>query len=176
MSKYVKSLISDDLAKRLAGESDCLLVNVIGLDANHTMTLRRELRAKDIRMTVVKNSLAKRATAGTSLEAAFESISGPIAVVWGSEDIVSLAKEVVRLTKDEAFEGFAARGGVMDESPLTEKQVHEVSKWPGRAEQLSILLGQILSPGATLSAQLLGPGGALAGQIKECGKEENESS
>ena len=175
MSKYVKNLISEDLAKRLAGETDCLLVNVIGLDANNTMTLRRELRAKNIRMSVVKNSLAMRATEGTPLAPAFESLKGPIAVVWGSEDIVSLAKEVVWLTKQDAYEGFAAKGGIMDQSPLSEKQVHEVSKWPGREEQLSILLGQILSPGATLSAQLLGPAGGLAGQIKQCGEEENDS-
>lgn len=176
MSKYVKNLISEDLAKRLAGESDCLLVNVIGLDANNTMTLRRELRAKNICISVVKNSLARRATAGTPLESAFESLDGPIAVVWGGEDIVSLAKEVIRLTKEGAYEGFAAKGGVMDQSPLTGKQVVEVSKWPGRGEQLSILLGQILSPGATLSAQLIGPSGGLASQITQCGEEDSEST
>jgi ribosomal protein L10 len=172
MSKYVKNLISEDLANRLAGETDCLLVDVIGLDANDTMTLRRELRSKDIHLSVVKNSLARRATEGTPLAVAFESVAGPIAVVWGSEDIVSLAKEVVRLTKEEAYEGFSAKGGVMDQSPLTEKQVHEVSKWPGRSEQLSILLGQILAPGANLSGQLLGPAGSLASQIEQCGTEE----
>ena len=172
MSKYVKNLISEDIAKQLSGESDCLLVNVIGLDANNTMTLRRELRSKNIHLSVVKNSLARRATQGTPLEAAFESVAGPIAVVWGSEDIVSLAKEVIRLTKDETYEGFSAKGGVMDQTPLTEKQVHDVSKWPGRAEQLSILLGQILSPGANLAGQLLGPGGSLVSQIEQCGTEE----
>ena len=71
MSKYVKNLISDDLAKRLDGVTDALLVNVIGLDANSTMTLRRELRAKDIHLLVVKNSLVRRATEGTQIAAAF---------------------------------------------------------------------------------------------------------
>ena len=172
MSKYVKNLISEDLAKQLAGETDCLLVNVVGLDANNTMTLRRELRSKNIRLSVVKNSLARRAMEGTSLACAFDSVAGPVAVVWGSEDIVSLAKEVVRLSKEEYYEGFVAKGGVMDQALLTEKQVHEVSKWPDRAEQLSILVGQVLSPGANLSGQLLGPTGSLASQIKQCGTEE----
>ena len=172
MSKYVKNLISEDLAKQLAGETDCLLVDVIGLDANNTMTLRRELRSKNIQITVVKNSLARRAIEGTPLATAFESVAGPVAIVWGSEDIVSLAKEVVRLTKEEAYEGLSAKGGVMDQAPLTEKQVHEVSKWPGRSEQLSILLGQILSPAANLAGQLIGPGGSLASQIEQCGTED----
>ena len=47
-----------------------------------------------------------------------------------------------------------------------------VSKWPSRQEQLSILVGQILSPGAKLSGQLLGAGGKLASQIKK--KSEGE--
>jgi hypothetical protein len=37
---------------------------------------------------------------------------------------------------------------------------------------LSILVGQVLSPGANLSGQLLGPTGSLASQIKQCGTEE----
>lgn len=176
MSKYVKNLISKDLAKRLAGESECLLVNVVGIDANNTMTLRRELRAKDIHLTVVKNSLVKRATEGTPLAPAFEDVEGPIAVAWGSEDLVSLAKEIVRLTKDEAYEGLSARGGVMDQAVLSAKQVQEVSKWPNRTEQLSILVGQILNPGATLVAQLIGPGGALASQLEQCGEGQDDSS
>ena len=42
-----------------------------------------------------------------------------------------------------------------------------VSKWPSRTEQLSILAGQILSPGANLASQLTSVGGALASQIKQ---------
>ena len=89
MSKYVKNLISEDLANRLAGETDCLLVDVIGLDANDTMTLRRELRSKDIHLSVVKNSLARRATEGTPLAVAFESqgqsrLSGAVKTLFRS--------------------------------------------------------------------------------------------
>ena len=49
-----------------------------------------------------------------------------------------------------------------------------VSKWPSRQEQLSILFGQILSPGAKLSSQLLGAGAKLASQIKK--KSEGEEA
>jgi len=74
MSKYVKNLISEELSKRLGGVDDALLVNVIGLDSNRTVALRRELRAKDIQLVVVKNSLAQRATVGTPLAGAFENV------------------------------------------------------------------------------------------------------
>ncbi len=56
------------------------------------------------------------------------------------------------------------------------QQVKEVSSWPSREEQLSLLIGQILGPGAKLAAQLLGPGGALASQIKQKSEEEEKSA
>ena len=54
----------------------------------------------------------------------------------------------------------------MDGEKLDAAGVARVSKWPSRDEQLSALVGQLLGPGAQLSAQLIGPGGQLAGQVK----------
>ena len=123
---------------------------------------------------VVKNSLARRATEGTPLAAAFQGTEGTLAVVWGAEDIISLAKEVTRLDKSDEYEQFAARGGAMDGEHLTAERVREISTWPNREGQLSIVSGQILSPGAQLASQLIGPGGALASQIEKKSEEKTE--
>ena len=172
MSKLVKNLLAKDLSNRLDGVEDCVLANVIGMDANSTSALRKRLREKGIGMMVVKNSLAQRATEGTSLAAAFEGIGGTNAVLWGADDFVSLVKEATALNKDEEeFEVFETRGGAMDGVQLTPERVLEISKWPSRTEQLSMLVGQILGPGAQLAAQLKGPGGALVSQIKSKGEE-----
>lgn len=173
MSKFVKDLLSKDLASRLDGIEDCVTANVIGMDANSTTDLRRQLRDKGIGMMVVKNSLARRATEGTSLAPAFEGISGSHAVLWGAEDFVSLVKEVTELDKDEEkFGKFETTGGVMDGEQLTPDRVKEISKWPSRAEQLSMLVGQILGPGSQLAAQLKGPGGMVASQVKQIADKE----
>ena len=156
MSKYVKDLITNDLKARWEGVSDLLVVDVIGMEANQNVVQRRKLRELGIQLTVVKNSLAQRATAGTPLEPAFDETTGTAAVVWGGEDIVSLAKEVCRIAEQDEFAPFSAKGGVMEGNRLDAAMVTAVSKWPSRGEQLSLLVGQILSPGATLSAQLLG--------------------
>lgn len=172
MSKYVKELITNELKSRLEGVSDMLLVDVIGMEANSNVELRKELRKKNIQLLVVKNSLGRRATEGSTLAPAFEGAAGSSAIVWGSEDVVSLAKEITRLAGEAKYKPFAPKGGVMDGSKLSADQVAAVSKWPSRQEQLSILVGQILSPGAKLSSQLLGPGGLLASQIKQKGEED----
>jgi len=64
------------------------------------------------------------------------------------------------------FEGFECRGGALDGARLDAGDVKRVAKWPTRAEQLSILSGQISSLGGRLSGQILAAGGALAGQLK----------
>ena len=173
MSKFVKDIMTKDLVGKLDGVSDCVLVDVVGMEANDSTALRKRLREKGIGMMVIKNSLARRATEGTSLAPAFEGIDGSHAVLWGADDFVTLVKEVTELDKDEeAFDKFAARGGAMDGEQLTPERVLEISKWPSRAEQLSMLVGQALGPGSTLVAQLKGPGGSLVSQIKQKGEEE----
>ncbi len=176
MSKFVKDLVSKDIAGRIGDVNNALLVNVIGMSANDTVSLRRDFRDKGIHLLVIKNSLAQRACEGTALAPAFEGITGTNALVWGAEDFVSLVKEVTKLSNDEAVEGFEARGGVMDGERLTAERVKEISKWPNRAEQLSIISGQLLAPGANLSAALLGPGSALASQVKQKSEESAEST
>jgi large subunit ribosomal protein L10 len=180
MSKYVKDLITNELKQRLEGVGDLLVVDVSGLENNKNVQLRKQLREKDIHLLMVKNSLARRATEGTTLAPAFEAVSGSCAVVWGAEDVVSLAKIVTKLAAAKEFEHFNPKGGVMEGQRLTADDVKDVSKWPSREEQLSILVGQILSPGAGLCSQLLGPGGQLASQIKQKGEgdgsEETEAA
>jgi large subunit ribosomal protein L10 len=174
MSKYVKDLITNDLKSRLDGVADALVVDVIGIENNKAVELRKRLRSKKINLLVVKNSLARRATEGTSLAPAFEEAAGTLALVWGGEDIISLAKEIIGIVEKKEFEPFVPKGGVMDGQRLSAAQVRDVSKWPSRQEQLSILMGQILNPGATISAQLLGPARKLASQIKKKGEEGGE--
>ncbi len=172
MSKLVKEMITEHLKGRLQGAKDVFLVNVVGLDAIKNSSLRKQLREKGMQMMVVKNTLARRATEGTVLASAFEGVAGTSAVIWGDMDAPVLAKEIVRLQAIKELAPFEAKGGVVDGSRLSAAEVVAVSKWPTREEQLSLLMGQILSPGASLVSQLLSAGGALASQIKQHGERE----
>ncbi len=172
MSKQVKGLIIADLKKRLGGVQDALLCDAIGLNSGNTAGLRRELRKRGVSLLVVKTALARRATEGTSISSAFDKHEGSLAVVWGCEDFVSLCKEMVDLYAKPEYEKLKPHGGVMDGERLTHDRIKEVSKWPSRTEQLSILLGQILSPGSALLSQLSSTGGELASQVEQIAKGE----
>ena len=175
MSRHVKDLVTREIARRLEGVGDALLVNVVGLNSIKTVVLRKRLREKNIRLLMVKNSLARRATEGTPLHAAFDHVDGTLAMVWGSEDIISLAKEINAIHKSDEFPLFEARGGVMDGEHLTAERVKQISKWPNRQQQLRILVGQIQSPAANLVSQLLSPGGKLVSQIEKIEKKAGEA-
>jgi large subunit ribosomal protein L10 len=60
----------------------------------------------------------------------------------------------------------------MEGERLTAEKVSEISKWPNRAGQISIVLGQILSPGSKLLSQINAPGGKLLSQVKKKSEEE----
>lgn len=166
MSKLIKNMLTDDLKNRLADVGEAIVVSLGTLDAQRTTELRQALRKKNIHLQMVKNSLARRATAGTPLAPAFEKTEGMLAVAWGGEDVVDLAKELDRLSGVKEFEGFECRGGALDGARLGADDVKQVAKWPTRSEQLSILSGQIISLASTLAGQITSAGGTLAGQIK----------
>lgn len=171
MSKYVKDLITNEIIRRLRGVNDVLVVSIAGLNTAKTYQLRKNLRSQNIHLMMVKNSLARRAVEGTPLAPAFEQAEGSLALMWGSTDVVSLAKVAVKLSEDKLMQPFENRGGAMDGARLTADQVKDVSKWPSREEVLAKIVAQILGPGGQLVAAMKGPGGALASQVKEKGKE-----
>ena len=175
MSKYVKQLVSDDISKRLINVNDAFLVSLVGMNMNTNNRLRTTLSEKNINLMVVKNSLAKRALKDTRLASIFDHVEGACAICWGATDAVGLAKEIVKLTKDKQYQEFKLLGGAMDGEALTAEQAVEVSKWPSREEQISLLVGQIVGVGAVLSGQLIGAGGAIASQIKQLAEKEGET-
>jgi len=174
MSKLVKRLVSRDIANRLEGVNDAIVANIVGMTGDQNYNIRKTLRDSGVTVMVVKRTMAARATEGTSLRPAFDNQTGSMAVIWGCEDYVSLVRMVTKLADSGKFAKLEIKGGVMDGEALTAEQVKKVSKWPSRQEQISILVGQILSPGATISGQLVGPARKIAGQVKKLIENQEE--
>ncbi len=172
MSKYVKDLMVKDISSRWDGVEEMLVIDMVGMEAEDSVVLRKRFREKDMHLMVVKNSLARRATEGTALAPAFAGEGGSLTAAWGGEDIVTLAKEIASAIKEDKSGTLKAVSGALGGEKLSAENVREVSKWPSRAEMLSTISRQIMGPAMTLSAQLLGPGKLLASQVKQKGEEE----
>lgn len=164
MSKLIKGMIVSELRDRIGDVQELLVVDPSKLDAITTNRMRLSLREKDISLLSVKNSLARVALNEMGISALDSVLAGPSALVWGSEDVVALSKEISKWARE--VEGFEIKGGTVEGTTLSAEEVDSLSKSPGRMELIGQIAGLALSPGARLSAALLGPGGKLAGQVK----------
>ncbi len=176
MSKAVKALMRKELSARLAGTDSLAVVDLTGVDGVSNNLLRRQLRERNIRLRVVKNSIARSVFAELGLEAASALLEGPSAVVTpaepGGTEIVSIVREL--LAQKKSIPALQVRGAMMEGEVFGPDRVEALSRYPTRAEALAQDVALCLSPGARLSGALLGAGGVLAGVIEEIRKRRAE--
>ena len=119
MSKFVKDLITKDLRNRLDGVEDALLVDVIGLEEQQE---RRAAAAAAEEEHPPAGGEEQPGARGPPKARGWRRRSrtrgGTMALIWGGEDIISLAKEVISIAEDKEYEKFTPKGGVMDGQPL----------------------------------------------------------
>jgi len=174
MSKAVKNLMIASIQKRIGDTRDLLVVDASKVDAISSNKWRNALRRKNISALGVKNAVAKKALRDVGLSAVEPYLTGAATLIWGGEDVVALAKQIVEDT--ETLKNLEIRGGVLGDTGLNPDGVKSLSKSPGRKELLSIIAGMILSPGGRLVAALNGPGGKLSGQVKTLADKEDSGS
>src|SRR5207253_10159782 len=81
------------------GSDSAILVDYKGLNVPQVTDLRRQLRAAKASYKVVKNTVAKRALAGTPFEPLSPFFKGTTAVAYTSTDPVALAKTLTTFAK-----------------------------------------------------------------------------
>src|SRR3954469_206862 len=169
MSKKVKSLIERDLKNRLGGVDGVGVINPRGINAIKNNQIRRRMHEKGLRMTVVKNTLARRATADSKLKGFDKLLDGPSAVVYGKASVSAIA----RLLMDEKkLDDKLELRGVFFDGEIYEgaKGVEQVSKFPTREEAVGQIIAALLGPASSVVSALTGPGatiGALLSAIEE---------
>ena len=165
MSKPVKDLITKELAARFKELEGVAVINPRGIDANKNHGIRRRLHEKGLRMTVVKNTLAKRAVGDGKLKGFDALLDGPSAVIYGKASIAVIARAL--LDEKKADEKLELRGIFFDgELYAGDKGMESASKLPTREEAIAGVVAAILGPGRKLAAALKGPGGKLGGILK----------
>ena len=145
MSKPIKNLIASEYENRFQGVTGAVVVELRGLDARATTTMRNSLRSKGIRMTVVRNALARRTFKGGPLSALETALKGPSAIITGPESVVLVAREVLKSVETE--KKIVLKGAIFDGEYFDgDAGVKLLGSFPTREEGLSKVVTLILSP------------------------------
>ena len=145
--------------ERFAGAMASFVVEYKGCTCEDLTGLRHKLRESGASMSVVKNTLAKRAVADTPAAGLDDMFSGPIAVVWSGEDPVSPAKALTDFAKD--IEAFEVKGGVVDGAVVGTSEIKDLASMPSKEELLAKLLALINAPATQLLRTINAPAGNL---------------
>jgi large subunit ribosomal protein L10 len=165
MSKQVKEMIIREYKARIGGFNDATLISIRGVKATDTTKLRGVLRKRKVKMSVVRNALAKKALAGSGLEPLFPLMDGNNALIYGEASVVEVARELTKILAD--MPAVELKGAVLDGQLFTgAKGIKELSKYPTKIEAQGQLITLILGPARTLAAQIKGPGATIAGLVK----------
>ena len=164
MSKPVKELMRKELVKRFEGVDSLAVIGFTGLDAISTNLIRKRLMKKNIRMSVVKNAVARQAFKSLGLEKACDLLEGPSAVVYGSDSVVTVVRELLDIGKDSP--NLTVKAAYMEGTSFGADQIEQLSKYPTRDEAIALVVSAALAPGKKLAGCILAPGKKLAGILK----------
>jgi large subunit ribosomal protein L10 len=123
-----------------------------GLTVSQMTDLRAKARKQGVYVRVVKNTLARKALAGTSFEAVGPKLKGPLVLAFSKDDPGAAARVVKDFAKanDKLVATLISLGGQV----LPPKDLETVASLPTREQALSMLLGTIKAPSQKLVSTL----------------------
>src|SRR5580700_9422694 len=154
--KEVVTEVSEVAAKALS----VVAAEYRGLTVSQMTDLRAKARKQGVYMRVVKNTLARKALAGTSFESMGPKLKGPLVLAFSKDDPGAAARVVKDFAKvhDKLVATLVSLGGQV----LPGGELEKVASLPTREQALSMLLGVIKAPIQKFVATLAEPPAKLA--------------
>ena len=164
MLKSEKEQVIKELNDKFSRAKSAVLAEFSKLDVETVTKLRKKLRDGGVEYKVLKNTLARRAAKGTSLESISDDFVGPVAMALSYGDVVAPAKILSEFIKD--MEKIKVRSGVVDGKKIDASGVKALAKLPGLPELRAKLLGLFNQPASKLVRTIAEPGATLARVIQ----------
>ena len=151
-AKQAKQVVIDEIKEKFENASSVVAVDYLGITVEEADALRANLRKEGVGFTVYKNTLIKRAIAGTDYEAFGDVLKGSTALAFSGEDITAGARVLSKAIKD--FKKMAFKGGVVEGQVYDKAMVEEFATIPSREELIARFMGSIQSPMTKLALTL----------------------
>ncbi|CAE6741376.1 MAG: 50S ribosomal protein L7/L12 [Nitrospira sp.] len=147
MKKEDKATAIAELAEKFGRARLAILTECAGMPVNQMTELRRQLRGAKAEYCVVKNTLAVRASAGTTLADAKEHFKGPTGLVIGYDDPVLPAK-ILRdfIQAEKRSEKMKVTVGVLEGKVVQAADLTAIAQLPKKEVLIAMLLSAMQGP------------------------------
>ena len=169
MSKQIKQMEMDALKKEFQDIRDMVILSASKVSCQEDTQLRAALRKKNIRLRVVKNSLARRVFGELDMKVS-QCWEGPTTLAWGANSLAELSKELDALIRKNVR--IKVKSAVSEGREIDFKQALAM---PTKPEAIGRVIGLALSPATRLLSQILSPAAQVAGQIKTLSERPAEA-
>ena len=164
LNRNEKAAVIEGVSAQAAKSQTLAMAEYRGLTVENLNKLRVDARSKGVYLHVLKNTLARRAVAGTPFEVASESMVGPL--IYGfSEDAVAAAKVIADFAKGN--DKLVIKAGAYAGKVLDVEGVKALAAIPSKEVLLSQIAGLLMSPVQRMAAVV-----AALAQQKGGGAEE----
>lgn len=155
LNRSEKQAVIDEVTGLAAKAQTLVMAEYRGITVADMTRLRSQARDKGVTLSVLKNTLARRAVAGSSFEVVSDQMTGPL--IYGfSIDAVAAAKVVSDFAKTN--DKLVIRGGAFGGKSLDVNGVKQLANIPSKEVLLAQLCGLLMSPMSRTAVVL----GALA--------------
>jgi large subunit ribosomal protein L10 len=160
LNRSEKQAVIDEVSALASKAQTLVMAEYRGITVADMTKLRNEARKQGVDLSVLKNTLARRAVAGSAFEVVGEQMTGPL--IYGfSVDAVAAAKVVADFAKTN--DKLVIRGGAFAGKALDVNGVKQLASIPSKEVLLAQLCGLLMSPISRTAVVL----GALAKQKEE---------
>ncbi len=139
-----KKQIVAEITEKLQNSASTVIVDYRGLNVAEVTELRKQLREAGVEFKVYKNTLMRRAAEEAGLADLNESLVGPSAVAFSTEDVIAPAKILNNFAKEH--EALEIKIGVIEGKVASSEEVKAIAELPSREGLLSMLLSVLQAP------------------------------
>lgn len=139
-----KQLIIDEIKDKFERAQSAVVIDYIGITVAEADEMRKKLREADVDYTVYKNTLVKRAIAGTEFEPLAEVLEGPSAFAFSYNDATAPARVLNESIK--AYKKMEFKGGIVEGAYYNKEDITAIAEIPSREVLISKFMGSIQSP------------------------------